>query len=420
MENIHTYVESKNAKFIECYRKNGRKFVKFICVNGHTVDKREDHLYESWCLQCRKNTIEMAQKLAETKSGSFLSEKYIDTHTKYIWQCQYGHIFEASYNNVLKGRWCKYCARWGIDTIKKLAEEKDGKCLSDIYIPNQKLLFECSEGHQWEALIGAISKGSWCSECQVFISERTCRKILEFIYNKPFPKKKPEWLVSLNGGRMELDGYCEELSTAFEYNGEQHYIHSKYYHTEEKFKEQQSRDREKVQICTERKINLIVVPYTIKYYDLYTYIKNKCKNIPANTPDNIDYQILNIKSRHEEKLNEISEFVKKKYNGILLSTKYINVNTPLKFKCECGLEFDKTYNNIRHSFCKCLSSRVKDMTNSIQSFCNLNSLYQLDKYSNIKTPMSWECIICKKTFIKTWEHLRDSRKNCDCPDIEFL
>ena len=37
-------------------------------------------------------------------------------------------------------------------------------------------------------------------------------------------------LVEMIQFNLELDGYCESRNLAFEYNGKQHYYHTKYFH----------------------------------------------------------------------------------------------------------------------------------------------------------------------------------------------
>ncbi len=75
-----------------------------------------------------------------------------------------------------------------------------------------------------------------------------------------FHKYRAGWL-----GRLELDGFNEELSIAFEYQGEQHYRFCSIFHrTEEDLRKQQDRDKLKADLCAQRGIELVCVPYTTK------------------------------------------------------------------------------------------------------------------------------------------------------------
>jgi len=51
---------------------------------------------------------------------------------------------------------------------QKIAESKGGKCLSDVYVNSgEKLLFECQNKHQWKAIPDNIkNKGTWCPICR--------------------------------------------------------------------------------------------------------------------------------------------------------------------------------------------------------------------------------------------------------------
>jgi hypothetical protein len=98
-----------------------------------------------------------------------LSDTYIDNKTKLLWECAEGHKWEAAPSKIKYGKWCPYCAgnvKLTIEEMQKIAKERGGNCLSDTYINNQtKLLWECAEGHQWEARPNDIKRGKWCPEC---------------------------------------------------------------------------------------------------------------------------------------------------------------------------------------------------------------------------------------------------------------
>lgn len=71
---------------------------------------------------------------------------------------------------------------------------------------------------------------------------------------------RPDWLMSSNGGRLELDFFIDELSMAVEVQGAQHTQFIPYFHVREQaFLEQQQRDREKAEICQRAGIGLFYV-----------------------------------------------------------------------------------------------------------------------------------------------------------------
>lgn len=152
---------------------------------------KENHTWEAppasiiigkWCRKCADKTeanrrrfmIQDAIKLAEQKDGSCLSTVYIDNASKLKWRCSQGHTWEATYNNIQKGQWCPICfsgrrgesRRIPLTEIKELAVAKGGRCLSNDYVNNRtKLVWECRQGHQWNATLGHIKRGQWCPHC---------------------------------------------------------------------------------------------------------------------------------------------------------------------------------------------------------------------------------------------------------------
>jgi hypothetical protein len=108
--------------------------------------------------------------------------------------------------------------------------------------------------------------------------EIECRRVLEKIFNKPFYKSRPDFLRNFVVGtnNLELDCFNEELRIAVEYNGQQHYKFIPYFHrTKDAFHNQKYRDNIKAQICKERGITLIEVPYTIKKENIKSFIIQK-------------------------------------------------------------------------------------------------------------------------------------------------
>lgn len=429
LQKIDDYVTQKKGSVIllKCIsvKNNLRWYIEFTCENKHHNNKRLDCLYTTWCQKCRCNTMEDAHKLATKMNGKFLSESYINVHTKYKWQCENGHIFESLYYNVHIGKWCKQCLCLSFDQLKALAEKKEGKCLTtkeeigNNAISSYKCLWECKQGHQWKTTYSSVKSGSWCPECNETICERTCRKIFEFIFNNSFPKKRPSWLT--NKGNLELDGFCENLNIAFEYNGSQHYNFVEYFHkTQERFETYKERDRIKNKLCEENGVTLINIPYTVKYDNLYSYILDQCMNtvvgVPNDIPEMIDYKVLNLSCISEERIKEIQIYLNENYPGSkIVSTEYVNNTTYLDFTCCNNHQLKSTWGMIISGiFCKeCTYGKIRDgMQIRLNDFCVKFNLNCSDKYEKAKTPMNWTCNKCKFAFTRTWDKMTHQYKEC--------
>lgn len=106
--------------------------------------------------------------------------------------------------------------------------------------------------------------------------EVECRRVLQDIFRKPFPSKRPDFLRNpVTGGNfnLELDCYNSEMSLAIEYNGAQHYKYIPHFHrSKDHFLNQKYRDDMKRRICKEHGITLIEVPYTVKVHDIRRFL----------------------------------------------------------------------------------------------------------------------------------------------------
>lgn len=107
--------------------------------------------------------------------------------------------------------------------------------------------------------------------------EEQCRKIFETIFLDTFPDVRPDWLQNpVTGANLELDGYCEKLMLAFEYDGKQHDTYTPHFHTNKRALEyQQEKDAHKDKVCLERGIDLIRIPHTVRFVDLKDYIEEE-------------------------------------------------------------------------------------------------------------------------------------------------
>ena len=238
------------------------------CHDGHTWVARPDNvLYKrTWCPVCAGNALLDLHRLHEHAvrlGGECLTAERVNNRTKVTWKCQQGHTWQATPSHVLsKNSWCPHCRKIGLPRLRAHASSLGGRCLAKSFKNRkQKLLWECSEGHRWEASASNVLYGkSWCPVCaaSTWRTEAEIRSILETIFHPGmFPSCYPSFLEGL-----QLDGYCPDLLLAFEYQGEQHYDPDHYFHFRDpsNFHAQQERDARKVELCKHAGVRLLIIP----------------------------------------------------------------------------------------------------------------------------------------------------------------
>lgn len=172
--------------------KGWKEKVEWECSKGHLWKARPDHVKRGhWCKKCSVEKISNAQrltldemhKIANQRGGICLSKHYINSHTNLEWKCSAGHKWEATPGSIKSGSWCKKCAGLELDTIENMraiAKQKGGNCVSNQYInAKTKLLWICSEGHQWSAAPDKIKRGRWCPKCARIKSGSSQRLTIE-------------------------------------------------------------------------------------------------------------------------------------------------------------------------------------------------------------------------------------------------
>jgi hypothetical protein len=164
------YVNNRHRLLWEC--KRGHRW-KAMPVNVKAGNRKRG----TWCLECynlrrrfrTRDSIERMKKVARRRSGLCLSEEYINSKSKLLWQCDKGHCWRAMPVAIRRGSWCPVCARTQKLTLEEfhsLASRKGGKCLSDRYINKATpLRWQCALRHRWYARPGTVKRGSWCAKC---------------------------------------------------------------------------------------------------------------------------------------------------------------------------------------------------------------------------------------------------------------
>ena len=245
--------------------------VPWQCEKGHTWRSSANNVLNlnSWCPVCANRAplgLERLRSHAARLGGQCLAEDYKNAHTKVQWKCGSGHVWRASAHNVINGgTWCFECQKIGLARLQQHAASLGGRCLSKSYSnANAKIRWECQGGHRWKASASSIlHQKTWCPQCAAssWKTEAEVRSILEAIFDPArFEPSYPDFL-----GGLQLDGYCSELSVAFEYQGEQHFDPDNYFHFSDpsKFQSQLERDARKRQLCKQAGVRLVLVPFFV-------------------------------------------------------------------------------------------------------------------------------------------------------------
>ena len=141
--------------------------------------------------------------------------------------------------------------------------------------------WKCKENHTWLAIFKSVKHGNtWCPYCPKSRSEKLCREILQEYTGLSFTSIRPNLLKNdVSGHNLELDGFCEDLRLAFEYQGKQHDEYIPFFHRKEgDFERQQDRDKLKLDLCKKHDIDVLIIPHTLSYQnenELRIFIKEE-------------------------------------------------------------------------------------------------------------------------------------------------
>lgn len=298
-----------------------------------------------------KYTISECKQEAQKKGGDCLSEAYLGALLPMKWKCSCNHIWYVPFYEIKRGRWCKICAdisrakkrnKYTAQQVEEKAKERGFKLLSPFVGGSINYEWECPNGHTWKTSVHSIFAGLGCRKCNIKTLEEKTRFVFEELTGKRFPNKKR----AINS--YELDGYCDELKLAFEHHGQQHYKFVKYFHkNQETFQKRIEIDRIKTQICIEKGISKIDVPYFIAKdnTELISFIKNEFTKLNVScVKENCDWTKFNFR---KSKIDYFNEQIK--HRNIKCTTLfYTNSHTPVDLEClKCGYKWKGNMNNVK-------------------------------------------------------------------------
>ena len=183
IEEMQQIAKERSGSCLSDTYKNVKTKLLWECAKGHRWESAATNIISgTWCPKCAKETGSLKQRsnidemrnIAIKRGGRCLSKTYVNSHTKLLWECTHEHRWKALPTNVKRGSWCPVCAveersknrKYSIEDMQEIAGKRGGKCLSAEYQGSfTKLMWECSEGHKWDAAPGPIIFGTWCPKC---------------------------------------------------------------------------------------------------------------------------------------------------------------------------------------------------------------------------------------------------------------
>jgi hypothetical protein len=248
---------------------------------------------------------------------------------------------------------------------KQLAEYRFGKCLSTGYKSvKHKLQWMCKFGHKWSATYNSICyMGSWCPTCSRSRGEEICRATFEEAYGKINDDGKLE-LTSFDSTRdviiysdarpLELDGYCEKLQIAFEYQGIQHYKPVVVMGGDDCFKSQIENDNAKKIYCEKLNIKLFVIPFVRDHGDIRQHVRNILIDagetiLPLELlPSNREFHESNLfKCPRAGRYLKTMKDICAKHSIEVLTDVCVSCSIEYKFKCSKGHKFRSTLSRLK-------------------------------------------------------------------------
>nr|MDO8113046.1 hypothetical protein [Candidatus Sigynarchaeota archaeon] len=188
IERLRSIAKERGGECLDWDRTGAHGAASWCCCRGHVWSAEARSVIQgSWCPTCTnpnepigrplKYTIEDMRVFAIDHDGECLSTVYEGTVTPLLWRCANGHEWYSKPKNVIGGSWCPYCSYSkprtakktpGIEKARAIAADRGGSCLSSEYTNSHaSLAWRCSHGHEFHLSLVKVSKGRWCTECEL-------------------------------------------------------------------------------------------------------------------------------------------------------------------------------------------------------------------------------------------------------------
>lgn len=340
---VREIIASHGGRWISGRYENAKSPLAVECEGGHPFRTNYDRLQQGkWCRICRSlhrparyaHSIANMRALARKRGGACQSQEYRGLRVPLTWKCKSHGTFKAAPGNVIFGKtWCPTCGlkkrsrsrRRPLTDVKRFVASMRGTILSGLSGftsgRRSRLKIRCARGHIWSPTVDSLRNAkSWCGRCRnPRRGEQIARAIFEQTFGYKFSCCRPDFLARRGRRGLELDGYCEELRLAFEYQGPRH-----------AFPVQKVRDARKRSLCKKHGVRLLEIPYVERptISRVAEVIREVlCGCFPATTvrlPPRVVFR------------NEMAELelIARTRSGRLISRQFWGEEEAMKWKCE--------------------------------------------------------------------------------------
>ncbi len=417
------YWSKQNDKYPrDVFKSSNVKFI-FDCHCGHQFNSSLNHIANNqWCPYCAhrklcsndcdscfQNSFASSDKsIYWSKINKFNPrEVFKSSHTKYIFDCDCGHKFQSTLDNILKGNWCSYCANKKLCSndcdqcyIKSFASsdksifwsKKNTQNPRDIFkFSHNKFIFDCNCGHQFQSTLYNIN-ANWCPYCA---NKKLCSNDCDQCYQKSFASYDKAIYWSKKNNKKPIEVFKSSAAKfIFDCDCGHHF---------------------------ESILDVISNGNWCPYCSHKKLCSNDCNSCYQNSFASSDNAIY-----WSKKNNQNPRYIFKSSN-----VKYI-------FDCPCGHQFQSILCDINHGNWCPYCSHKKLCSNDCDS-CYQNSFASSDKakywskenninprdifkFSNVKYKFNWDCD--HETF-ESPQNLRKSKainncRKCDsCPSCQL-
>lgn len=395
---------------------HSQKKLTFQCSNDHVWQATPNKIQQGrWCPECRKTPLKEILKIIEANNWEVKYDQYVGLKTQLKLKCNKGHAWSTTAANIKYGQGCPFCSsnRLCNEVFEKISKRWGGRVLSKFKSSHDVMRFLCANNHEFESLAKHVKRGSWCPHCKNK-GESICRAIFEFVFQRKFTKVRPPWLVSPDGHKLELDGYCEELLLAFEHQGSQHDSADHFFNQNNLA----AHDLHKIEVCKDRGITLIHVPSVYEVLGLSNAIPFITGLIEENTgvvSDKFSLDALNISPSDLDYINSIA----RERGGHCLSKSFLGMHRKHSFKCGNGHEWGATPTNIKRGAWCPFCYNKKTIRVIRQHIANMPVECFSKEYINSKTKLSWRCMICNGEWQRSWRNMLRTPRCLHCKNVVF-